>query len=85
MGGGAGFPGMGGGASAREFAGVGGGTAKRLHRCGGFLGSGVGEGDQSIGLSNGLKKPDRAKLEGGADCGGRRGVGKGGICGLIGL
>lgn len=79
------FPGMGGGASARELAGVGGGTvAKSLFGCEGFLSSGVGEGDQSTGVSDGLKKPDRAKLECGADCGGRKDVGKGSICGLIG-
>lgn len=58
MGGGAGFPGMGGSASAREFAGVGEGTAKRFYGCGGFHGSGVGEGDQSTGVSDGLKRPD---------------------------
>lgn len=83
VGGGAGasqFPGMGGGANTREFAGVGGGTvakggatAKKLFGCEGFLSSGVGEGDQSTGVSDGLKKPDRAELEGVADCGGRKG------------
>lgn len=88
MGGGAGareFPGMGEGASARELAGVGVGTvAKSLFGCEGFLSSGVGEGDQSTGVSDGLKKPDSAKLECGADCRGRKDVGKGSICGLIG-